>query len=116
NARLLEWADALLPLSFGTIYRDATGVRRMLRAEQPDLEQRLAAVRGRAEWIATLQRDREAALTALEELSPAVRALAADVAARAPGRAYLLRRRLVELRRAGLRQLDARVADDARAR
>ena len=116
NALLLERADALLPLSFGTIYHDAAGVRRMLRADRPDLEQRLATVRGRAEWIATLQRDREAALAALDGLSPAVRALATEIAASAPGRAYLLRRRLAELHRSELRELDARVAEDARER
>src|SRR3954471_3281626 len=116
NARLLEHADALLPLSFGTVYHDAAGARRMLRAEQQDLHQRLDAVRGRAEWIATLQRDRETALAALDELSPAVRTLATEIATSAPGRAYLLRRRLVELHRSELRNLDARVAEDARTR
>jgi hypothetical protein len=112
NASLLEWGDALLPLSFGTVYRRPDGVLRMLRDGARDFASRLEAVRGRTEWVATLQRDAAAATAALETLSPAVRALQAEAAASAPGRAYLLRRRLADLRRDELRALDARVAGE----
>jgi hypothetical protein len=115
NASLQEWGDALLPLSFGTVYRGPDGVRRMLRDGAVDFARRLESVRGRAEWVATLQRDAAAATAALDHLSPAVRALLTEASASATGRAYLLRRRLAELRRDELRVLDARVAGELEA-
>ena len=37
NGKLLELADAVVPLAFGAIYRDAEGVRELLRTRSEDL-------------------------------------------------------------------------------
>lgn len=105
NARLLEFADAVLPLAFGTIYRGEQGVRQLLRERTGDLRGRLAAVRGRAEWVVAVRRDADAA-AAYVERSDRLKQARQQIAASAPGRGYLLTRKIDEQRRAELRTLD----------
>jgi hypothetical protein len=106
NARLMELADALVPLSFGTVYRDEAGLTRALRARHDDFVRRLEAMRGRDEWVVTLTRDEALALAALEEGSEPLRRLNEEIAASTPGRQYLLSRRLGEVQRQELAVLD----------
>lgn len=115
NAALMERADAVLPLSFGTVYRDAEGVRRTLRARRDELRARLDAVRGRSEWVATLQRDEPRALDAAEADDPELARLRREMAAAGPGRAFLLRSRLEDARRAALGRLDQAATEAALA-
>jgi hypothetical protein len=107
NDHLLERAGALLPLSFGVVYRGEESLRGMLRSRQTELLQRLEQVRDRAEWILTLHREDGAALADVERSSDQVRRVQEQVESSGPGRAYLLRRRLGELRRSELLELDA---------
>ena len=53
----------MLPLTFGAIYRGAEGVRTLLRSRAEDLERRLGALEGRAEWIVAVERDQDSADT-----------------------------------------------------
>src|SRR5207247_3090401 len=85
NGRLLELLGTVLPLSFGAIYRDDDGVRAMLREDTADRGALLASLAGRAEWVVTVTRDRDAPVDDAE-----VRALDAKIAASPPGRAFLL--------------------------
>lgn len=112
NAALATRASALVPLSFGTIFRDDAGVARMLGGERAVLVARLDALAGREEWIAMLRRDGPVAEAALEGDSAALDALRSQIAAAPPGRGYLLGRRLGETVRTELRRQDA----DANAR
>jgi len=107
NGRLLELADAVIPLSFGAIYRDAEGVRELLRSRADDFAGRLRAVEGRAEWIVSIERDGAGAPT-----GGAVRALDAEIAAAPPGRAFLLGKRRDEVAREERRVRDAAVAEE----
>jgi hypothetical protein len=107
NGRLLELADAVVPLAFGAIYRDAEGVRELLRSRAEDFAERLGAVEGRAEWIVSVERDVSAAPT-----GETVRALDAEIAAAAPGRAFLLGKRRDEVIREERRTRDAAVAEE----
>jgi hypothetical protein len=107
-ARLLEGADAVVPLSFGTVFRDEDGVRAMLRERADELEARLATVRGRAEWVVALSRDGARARAWVEQDgASAVAEVRRQIEASPPGRAYLLARRLDEAHRQGLFELDA---------
>ncbi|HEY3082751.1 MAG TPA: GvpL/GvpF family gas vesicle protein [Chloroflexota bacterium] len=106
NAALMERSEALLPLAFGTVYRDEAGLRAMLRGRQAELLRRLEGVRGRAEWVIALHRDGEAARAWVEERGQALADLRREIEASAPGRAYLLARRLEDARREGLLELD----------
>jgi hypothetical protein len=107
NAALAEANDPLVPLSFGTVFRDEPGVARMLRERASQIGPRFEALRGKAEWIAVVRRDKEKALAALESGSEALRALRAAIEAAPPGRAYLAGRRLDETKRQELRAVDA---------
>ena len=85
NGRLLELLGTVLPLSFGAIYRDDERVRAMLRVDTAERAALLTSLAGRAEWVVTVTRDREAPVDDAE-----VRALDAQIAASPPGRAFLL--------------------------
>jgi hypothetical protein len=113
NARLMELEDALLPLSFGSVYRDEASLRRTLEAQADDFARRLEAVRGRAEWVVTLTRDQARALASLERASEALRRLNDEIAASPPGRQYLLTRRVGGMRRQELANLDAEAIQSA---
>jgi hypothetical protein len=107
NAALAAAVDPLVPLSFGTVFRDRAGVERMLRDRAAEIAPRLDALRGKAEWIAVVRRDETTAVAALESASEALRALRAQIEAASPGRAHLIARRLDELKRQELRASDA---------
>jgi hypothetical protein len=107
NGKLLEIADAVIPLAFGAIYRDDEGVRELLRTRADDFADRLRAVQGRAEWIVSIERDGSAAPT-----GGAVRALDAEIAAAPPGRAFLLGKRRDEVIREERRTRDAALAEE----
>ena len=107
NGKLVELSDAVVPLAFGAIYRDAEGVRELLRTRAEDLVDRLRAVEGRAEWIVSIERDGSSAPT-----GGAVRALEAEIAAAPPGRAFLLGKRRDEVIREERRTRDAAVAEE----
>jgi len=113
NAALAGHFDSLAPLPFGTVFRGDDSVRRMLRERADELAARLASLRGKAEWIAAVRRDGAAAVAALESASDALRALRDEIGAAAPGRAYLLSRRLDEVRRQEIRTVDAAAAGAA---
>lgn len=110
NAALLEVAGAIVPLSFGAIYRGTAGVRELLRSDATSLHTRLESLAGKAEWIVSVEREDVSALA-----SPALEALETEIAAAAPGRAFLLAKRRDEIAREDRRQRDAAIADETNA-
>ena len=112
NADLFDRAGALLPLSFGNVFRDEERVRGLLREQRVRFLEQLDRVRGCAEWVATIGRDSAAALESLERTSTPVRNLREQAAAGPPGRSYLLRRRLDDVRRQELREYDSEVKQE----
>jgi len=107
NASLAAALDPLVPLAFGAVFRDAAGVTRMLRERAADIGPRFELLRGKAEWIAVVRRDKGRAAAWVESGSEAVRALRAGVAAAPPGRGYLIAKQLDETQRQELRATDA---------
>jgi hypothetical protein len=107
NYRLHELSEAIVPLAFGTVFRDDERVRALLRDQARDFEARLDRVRGRSEWVLAVHRTAAPEPSALDGASQAVRELRAEVEAASPGRAHLLRRRLAELEREEVRRIDA---------
>ena len=89
NARLLEIADTVIPLSFGALYRDDDRVREMLRTSAGDRVSRLASLAGRAEWVVTVTRDVDDVPGADDDL----RSLDREIESSTPGRAFLLEKR-----------------------
>jgi len=82
--------SALIPMTFGAVYRDPEGIAALLEERVGEFRDLLDRLEGRQEWglnvFAQAQRLREAA----EAESPALRALAGEAAAATPGHAYLL--------------------------
>lgn len=68
NSRLLELAPAVLPVSFGALYRDEARVREMLHEDAAARTARLEELAGRGEWIVTVSREVDAPAGADAEL------------------------------------------------
>jgi hypothetical protein len=112
NARLHEQGDAIIPLAFGTVFRDDDRVRQLLHHDRTTLAERLEAVRDRAEWVISLHVLREPDEDYVASHSQSVHALSKEIASTSPGRAHLLRRRLSELVRDERRRLEAQAAEE----
>ena len=95
NQQLHEAAAALIPLAFGTVFRDDARVQAMLREERTSLRERLERVRGCSEWVVAVHRVAKPDTGQ----SSAVQALQRQIADAAPGRAHLLGKRLAEVER-----------------
>jgi hypothetical protein len=103
NSGLHERAEAIVPLAFGTVFRDDDRVRQLLRDQALLLNRRLETVRGCAEWVVALHLlkspdvDNEASIVAAR----------AEIESTSPGRAHLLRQRIAGLERDAARRLQA---------
>jgi hypothetical protein len=97
NARVFEASEAIVPLAFGTVFRDDDRVRAVLHDRSEALRAGLGRVSGCAEWVVALHLLREPDAEELAAASPAVQSLRAQIKSSSPGRAHLLRRQLVTL-------------------
>jgi len=109
NARLLDVAGVVLPLSFGALYRDDDGVRDMLREDVPARNERLRQLAGRGEWVFTLMRDEEDE----RDGDGALDALDRQIASSPPGKGYLLTKRRTAVAKEATAKADADAADRA---
>jgi hypothetical protein len=117
NARLHESAEAMIPLAFGTVFRDDDRVRHLLQDQAPALTERLEAVRGCTEWVVALHLLKEPDVADVAAASSAIQDVQREIEAssKKPGRAHLLRRRLAELERDEARRLQGEAADEVLA-
>ena len=115
NYRLHEAVEAMIPLAFGTVFRDDERVRHMLRDRTAALTERLDAVRGCGEWVVALELLADPAPELVAQASPAIQALRAEIESSPPGRAHLLRQRMAELGRDEARRLRGQAADETLA-
>lgn len=111
NARILELVGVVLPLSFGTLYRDDDRVREMLREDVSARAERLRALEGRGEWVVTVVRDGGEERDGNGELRDIDRRIAES----APGRGYLLTKRRASVSREATARADADAAERALA-
>ena len=109
-SQLFEEADAVVPLSFGTVFRDDSRVQDLLHSQGETLRQRLEALQGTAEWVVALHVLSKPDVEAVASASPAVQAARAEIAASSPGRAHLLKRRLATLERDEARRVQSEAA------
>jgi len=110
NAKLLEIAGVVLPLSFGALYRDDERVREMLREDVPARKERLRALSGRAEWVVTVLRGRA---QEAGDGDGALRELDREIESSAPGKGYLLTKRRAAVAKDASERADADAADRA---
>lgn len=103
---LLPLAPALIPLSFGAVYRDRASVTAYLSQQEETLRRLLAWLHRKQEWTLKVYRNEVRAGAAAEAASPVLRDLDVAIATAAPGRAHLLRKRREQVRRVEIEQAE----------
>jgi hypothetical protein len=103
NSELHERGEAIVPLAFGTVFRDDDRVQQLLRDQAPALTRRLEAVRGCAEWVVALHLLKPPDV----ENDASILAARAEIESTSPGRAHLLRQRMAGLERDAARRIQA---------
>ncbi len=89
---------AVVPLRFGTIYLRRENVVRTLAERATQLRAAIERVRGRDEWGLNLYVERARLREQVTQLSARLREMEETAHASPPGRAYLLRKKVEELR------------------
>lgn len=89
---LLPVAAALVPMAFGTVYRNEERVVALLHDQRETLAATLDDVRGKAEWGIKLFAEQSRLLAGAAETSAAAQRLQAELEMAGAGRAYLLRK------------------------
>lgn len=90
----LHQRRALLPARFGAVYPSLEALRSILADMHDTLRAHLERVEGCDEWGMRLYSDRAVLLRSLDAAYPALAELRSELEVAAPGRAYLLRRKL----------------------
>lgn len=106
NEQLFDASEAMVPLAFGTVFREDARVRDLLARDSARLREQLARVRGCAEWVVALHQLAEIDVQG----TASVLALKSEIEASGPGRAHLLRRQLATLERDETRRIRADAA------
>ena len=90
--------SSVVPLRFGTIYLDRTGVENMLRERETELSEIINRLRARQEWGINVYCDRDALLDKIAEVSPKLREMSRSASQASPGQSYLLQKKIDALR------------------
>lgn len=112
--RVLTWASDQGPVApfpmFSAMFRDAAGVRAMLRDRSAELRGALAIAAQGREYGLRVYRDEATLLGAVATLSPRLAELERTAAAAAPGQRYLLERKLEAERKTESRRVSDETA------
>ena len=95
---------SVIPLRFGTIYLDRSGIEQMLSEKGRELEEIIEHLRGREEWGVNVYSDRAVLLSSITSVSPVLRDLLERAQQASPGQSYLMQKKI-----------DALKVDEARA-
>jgi hypothetical protein len=96
--------QAMLPVTFGSIYARAQDVQRAVAEAQEALLAQLQRVQGCDEWAVHVYADRPAVARRITAEHPTIHQLQHDLAVAPPGRAYFLQHKLDEERAAATEQ------------
>jgi hypothetical protein len=106
----------VIPLRFGTIYLERSGVEQMLTDKARDFEQILNELRGREEWGVNVFSDRAVLMSSITSVSPVLRELVERAAQAPPGQAYLMQKKIDALRVDEVRAAVNRIVDQIEAK
>jgi Gas vesicle synthesis protein GvpL/GvpF len=115
--RVLTWASDQGPVApfpmFSAMFRDAAGVRGMLRDRAAELRDALATAAQGREYGLRIYRDDATLLGAVATLSPRLAELERTAATAPPGQRYLLERKLDAERKTESRRMSDEIARDS---
>jgi hypothetical protein len=112
HEQVLDWfaeRGPVVPLSLFSLHGDEERVRSRLAAESERVLPLLESLRGRREWQVKLWRRDSVVAEHLDELSPTLRALGAEIEQAPPGKRYLLLKKRDAARTEELRRVSERV-------
>lgn len=89
---------SVVPLRFGTIYLDRSGIENMLREKGTDLTAIIQRLKDREEWGINVYCDRAVLLEKIAEVSPRLREMAESAKQASPGQSYLMQKKIEALR------------------
>jgi hypothetical protein len=84
----------VIPLRFGTIYMERSGVEQMLNEKTIELASMIEQLRGREEWGVNVYSDRAVLLSSITSVSPVLRDLVQRAEQAPPGQSYLMQKRI----------------------
>ena len=109
---------SVVPLRFGTIYLERSGIEQMLDDRGRELANLIQRLRGHEEWGVNVYSDRAKLMASITEVSPRLRELARQAEAASPGQSYLMQKKIEALRvdeaRAALNEIIERVEQTLR--
>jgi hypothetical protein len=115
---VITWAadrDAVVPFPMWVMFREESAVSAMLDDRHDEFREMLDRVNGARELCVRIFADQTALADAAERIDDRLGELERQAAVASPGQAYLLRRKLAELRKSASRDAASRIADQAHA-
>jgi hypothetical protein len=88
----------VIPLRFGTIYLERSGVEQMLTTQSRELESIIEQLRGREEWGVNIFVDSAVLLSSITSVSPVLRDLVQRAEQAPPGQSYLMQKKIEALK------------------
>jgi len=101
----------VVPLRFGTIYLERSGVEQMLAHKSRELESIIEQLRGREEWGVNVYYDRAVLLSSITSVSPVLRDLVQRAEQAPPGQSYLMQKKIETLKVDEARAAITRIVD-----
>jgi len=103
---------SVVPLRFGTIYLNRSGVEQMLSDKQEQLIPTIQRLKDRVEWGVNMFCDRATLLDNITNVSPRLREMAEAAKSAPPGQSYLLQKKIEASRTDETKAAVARAADE----
>ena len=107
---------SVIPLRFGTIYLERSGIEQMLTTKSRELEEIIEHLRGREEWGVNVYCDRNVLLSSITSVSPVLRELVERAAQAPPGQSYLMQKKIDTLKVDEARAAVNRIVDQIEAK
>lgn len=111
---VITWAadrDAVVPFSMWVMFSDETAVASMLEDRRDEFREMLNRVSGARELCVRVSASQAALASAAERLDAGLSELERQAELASPGQAYLLRRKLAEVRKSATRDAAARIVE-----
>jgi len=103
---------SVVPLRFGTIYLDHSGIESMLNEKREQLSAILKRLQGHEEWGVNVYSERNVLLENITTVSPRLREMTETLSQAPPGQAYLLQKKIDALRTDEVKVEVVRIADE----